>query len=262
MQKVINIYKPVGYTPYQIVQEFKKRFPEYTNSKIGYAGRLDPMAEGVLVLLVDHENKNKVQFEALDKKYEFEAVLGFATDSYDLLGKVMLNHDLSTDTVTPNEITSQLLSFKGAIKQTYPPFSSVRVKGKPLFHWAFHNKLDSVAIPSRNTVINDIQLISIQNIHIDRLKEEIEQRIALISGNFRQKEILNQWHIFFEAHKGKEFPFIKAKVHCSSGTYIRSLVHSLGIKLNTYATTFSIKRTTVGNFSEETSLHLFKESTK
>ena len=55
MKKVINLYKPVGLTPLQALNIFKKTNSPYKSKKISYPGRLDPMAEGVLILLVDDE---------------------------------------------------------------------------------------------------------------------------------------------------------------------------------------------------------------
>ena len=88
MNKIINIYKPISLTPLQVVEKFKEQFPEYAESKISYAGRLDPLAEGVLILLIDEENKNREKYQRLDKEYEFEVLFGVATDTYDLLGIV------------------------------------------------------------------------------------------------------------------------------------------------------------------------------
>ncbi len=88
MHKVLNIYKPIGTTPYQIVKKLKEERAEYAESTISYAGRLDPMAEGVLILLVDEENQNREKYQGLDKEYVFEVLFGLETDTYDLLGIV------------------------------------------------------------------------------------------------------------------------------------------------------------------------------
>ena len=60
--------------------------PVYKNKRMGYAGRLDPMAEGVLLILVDEENKKIGQYMGFDKEYTAEFVLGFSSDSNDVLG--------------------------------------------------------------------------------------------------------------------------------------------------------------------------------
>ena len=88
MDKVVNVYKPISPTPLQVVEKFREKHPEYAESKISYAGRLDPLAEGVLLLLIDKENKKREKYQKLDKEYEFEVLFGAATDTYDLLGIV------------------------------------------------------------------------------------------------------------------------------------------------------------------------------
>jgi len=88
MQKVLNLYKQTGVTPLQTIKQLQKRYPEYQDSKLGYAGRLDPMAEGVLLVLVDEENKKRRTYESLEKEYEFYMLFGVKTDTYDILGKM------------------------------------------------------------------------------------------------------------------------------------------------------------------------------
>ena len=83
---VVVVYKPQGWTPLAAVEEFKKSNPSYSDEKISYAGRLDPMAEGPLLLLVGNENKKRKEYEQLKKSYEAEIVLGISTDSFDALG--------------------------------------------------------------------------------------------------------------------------------------------------------------------------------
>ena len=61
MDKIINLYKPSGYTLHQTIENLRKNYPSLQNQKVSYAGRLDPMAEGVLVVLCGNENKNRSQ---------------------------------------------------------------------------------------------------------------------------------------------------------------------------------------------------------
>lgn len=255
--QVINVYKPIGKTPFQVVQQFKKIHPEFQNTKIGYAGRLDPMAEGVLILLIGDTNKEKKDFEGLEKKYEFESIFGFETDSYDLLGKVNLEKN-DYKTIKKKDILDTLDSFRGEITQSYPPFSSVRVNGKPLLYWAFHNKLNEITIPQKKVIINDITLNDLKTISSEDLYKNIIERVNSVMGNFRQQEILNQWRIFFETNTKKHFQCMKASLYCSSGTYVRSFVNEFAKKLHITATTASIKRLAVGDFTLKESVNLFK----
>src|SRR3712207_2873397 len=88
MNKILNIYKPVGFTPLEMITALLKEFPEYKDKKIGYAGRLDPLAHGVLLLMIGDATKQRKDYLGLDKMYEFEVLFGVETDTYDLLGFV------------------------------------------------------------------------------------------------------------------------------------------------------------------------------
>jgi len=138
MKPVINLYKPVSLTPLQALELFKKQASEYKKQKISYAGRLDPMAEGVLLLLVGEENKKMTQYMKLDKEYRAQILLGFSTDSYDILG---LAEQAKQEKINLKQLKKTIKSFKGTYKQTLPAYSSHRIKGKSLFNLARNNKL-------------------------------------------------------------------------------------------------------------------------
>jgi len=279
MRNVVPIYKPVGLTPYQSVLQYKKQFPEYADMTISYAGRLDPMAEGLLLLLVGDENKKRNEYEKLRKTYEFTILLGIETDTYDTLGivknpkhearmsKQALNDShfdspRSSSGEAGIQISNLLSSFIGKQIQSYPPYSSKAVKGKPLYWWARENRLDEIEIPSHEIEIYDLQLISSEEIKISRLDRDpewqrpsgqdlrfkIQENIKKVNGNFRQEEILKTWEDFFINTKHTEFPIFHCKITCSSGTYMRGIAHEIGQKIGSGAIALSIKRTKVGKF--------------
>ena len=68
--QVISIFKPLGLTSYQAIKLFKQKHPQYADEKISPAGRLDPMAEGILLLLLGEENKKRNEYEKLEKEYQ------------------------------------------------------------------------------------------------------------------------------------------------------------------------------------------------
>ena len=270
MRNAVPIYKPVGLTPYQSVLQYKKQFPEYADLTISYAGRLDPMAEGLLLLLVGDENKKRNEYEKLRKTYEFTILLGIETDTYDTLGIVKNpKHEAQMPKQALNasdfdiRISNLLSSFIGKQIQSYPPYSSKAVKGKSLYWWARENRLDEIKIPSHEIEIYDLQLMSTEEIRISRLDRDpewqrpsgqdlrfkIQENIKKVNGNFRQEEILKAWEDFFIKKKHTEFPIFHCKITCSSGTYIRGIVHEIGQKLDSGAIALSIKRTKVGEYN-------------
>jgi tRNA pseudouridine55 synthase len=84
--QVLKLYKKVGETPLECLERFRKNHPKFKNQKMTYAGRLDPLAEGELLVLVGESCKNKEKYLKLDKEYLVDILFGFETDSYDLLG--------------------------------------------------------------------------------------------------------------------------------------------------------------------------------
>lgn len=246
MNKVLNLYKPIGITPFQLIEKFKEKYPEYKNEKLGYAGRLDPMAEGVLLVLVGEENRKRKEYERLKKEYEFDVLFGIKTDSYDILGKVShFTHQYPYSHI--QFLTSKLI---GKHLQAYPPYSSPRVKGKPLFWWAREGKLSEIEIPKKQIEIYDLDLISNYELNIDQLSKIIFERVAKVKGTFRQKEIIEGWKKIFRQNPKSIFNVAKLSVSCSSGTYIRSIANDMeGIALN-------IKRIKVGEYAVEDSLNI------
>src|SRR3989338_4911372 len=92
MKGIIILNKKEGETPLAALEAFRRKNKEYANTKLTYAGRLDPMASGLLLLLAGEEIKNKEKYLNLDKEYEFEILFGFQTDTYDILGKITKTH--------------------------------------------------------------------------------------------------------------------------------------------------------------------------
>ena len=88
LPKSIISYKNLGETPLACLEKMRLEHGIGAEIPMTYAGRLDPMAEGVMILLVGEECKNKEQYLGLDKTYGFEVLVGFQTDTYDLLGLV------------------------------------------------------------------------------------------------------------------------------------------------------------------------------
>lgn len=256
MNQILNIYKPVGLTPLQLIQELRKKRTEYKDAKIGFAGRLDPLAHGVMLLMIGEETKNRNKYLNLDKEYEFEVLFGVSTDTYDVLG-ILENKNLKD---VPQDLKEKIIKFiksrLGKQKQTYPPYSSKEVNGKPLYQYAREGKLSEIKIPEKEIEIYSFDLLNITEVPIEKIKEKIFENINSVDGDFRQQEIIEKWKKFFNLNKNKSFTIAKFKINCSSGTYVRSLANELGKELGSSAIALSILRTKVGNFLLTDSIRL------
>ena len=246
MQNTILLYKPISITPLQLTHKFRQQYPEYEKVTLGYAGRLDPMADGLLLLLAGEENKKRKSYEDLSKEYACEVLFGIETDTYDILGKIINQTSISQHiSETVQEI---LQTFLGKQIQPYPPYSSQPVNGKPLYYWARKNKLDEITLPTKAIEIYDIALLSQKAISAKDLEKIIFERIQKVTGDFRQKEIVTVWKEFFEKNNHQTFTVFRFRIACSSGTYIRSFAHNLGRKLGSSAIALRITRTKIGNY--------------
>ncbi len=270
MAKIFNLNKPVGFTPLQAINRLQQLKPELINQKLTYAGRLDPLAEGVLLIILDPTEKLKAQYLNLDKTYQLTIVFGVSTDTYDFLGlpshpsrsnlegrlSKPITNRLSRHQPSRSNLEGLLPSYIGPQVQVYPPYSSKTVKGRPLFYYARTNQLNKIKIPTRKITINSINLISINRISAISLKKHILQSIKLVKGDFRQSQIKKTWQAFFNQNSINTFSTATLKISCSSGTYMRSLANNIGQKLNIPALALNIKRLKVGKFSLKDSIPL------
>ncbi len=242
--EVLNLYKEEGETPLERIERFKRTHSEYKDISMTYAGRLDPMAEGVLLVLAGNAVHEKEKYLGLKKEYEVEVLFGFETDTYDILGK--LTRFVQGQTLDKTAIHESLQGYIGKFTQEYPPFSSRTIDGEPLFVKARNGSLPE-EMPKREVEIHSLEMGEMRVIKAQDLLQNISERISKVKGDFRQQEILKMWQEGLQ-NSANEFQIVKIKIVCSSGTYMRSLAHSVGKKLGVPALAFSIKRVKVGDF--------------
>lgn len=256
----VTLIKEVGETPLEVLENFRDENSEYENLKFAYAGRLDPMAEGKLLVLVGDTCKERDKYLSLDKEYEFEILLGFKSDTKDILGIAQKN-DWHTTWVKKKWFNGELKKYIGKIDLEYPVYSSKTVKNKPLFLWALENRLSEIEIPKKKSEIYDLKIISKKRISVDFLRKEILRRISLpkrveeeskeLGRDFRRGEIIPKWKGLFDDVKGKNFLLLKIRATVSSGTYMRTLAEKISEEvLEDYGLAFSIKRTKIGKYKK------------
>ena len=128
---VLTVDKPQGWTSHDVCAFVRKRFGI---SKVGHAGTLDPIATGVLVLLLGRATKLSQELSSCDKDYYGTLELGVETDSHDRDGRVL--QKASWEGVTIEKIQGVLPAFVGEIEQTPPMVSAIRYKGVRLYQLA------------------------------------------------------------------------------------------------------------------------------
>jgi tRNA pseudouridine55 synthase len=247
VKNIIVLNKKEGETPLEALEKFRKKHKEYKDIKMTYAGRLDPMASGVLVVLAGGEVYNKEKYLKLNKEYDFEVLFGFSTDTYDILGKVtsFLKPDLTADGLA-EKIEKNLKYFKGKFTQQYPIYSSKKVLGKQLF--VYGREGFDVDLPEHRVYVKSLKFLKLRKINSKKLLSNIEKRINKVNGDFRQNDISKIWNKNLKQKQIGNLFIGSFKIKCGSGTYVRSIANSLGHKINIPALAFSIKRTKLGKW--------------
>ncbi len=253
---LIVVYKKLGETPLACLQRLKLKYPELANTPLSYAGRLDPLAEGVLLVLSGDFNNRREEFLGLDKSYIVEVLFGVSTDTGDVLGLpvIMLPH---TTVFKNSDIEQQLRAkFIGVHEFPYPSYSSKTVQGKALHEWAREGKLDEIDIPTTVTRIFDIEILDKKIISAAKITEKVSEKIALVQGDFRQEAIIASWNEFSEKNISNTYEILTIRVDTASGAYMRTLAEEIGEYFDTNALAFSIKRAKVGDFGIENCIDL------
>lgn len=173
MNGILIIKKEKEYTSHDVVAIVKKLLKE----KVGHTGTLDPLAQGVLPLLIGKGTLVSKYLINHDKIYEVELKLGQRTETLDAEGEVIEEQDVSQDILEKDKIEEVLKTFLGKQEQTPPIYSAIKVKGKKLYEYARQGK--EVEIPKRNIEIYNIELIN-----IDKCFKTISFRVECSKGTY------------------------------------------------------------------------------
>ena len=176
MDGIIVINKPIGCTSYNIVYRVKKIFKE----KVGHTGTLDPLATGVLPILIGKGTKLSNYLMEHDKEYIATLKLGKKTDTLDAEGEVIEEREVDDNIFNKDKIDEVLNKFIGKIEQIPPLYSAIKVNGKKLYEYARKGK--QVEIKPREIEIYQIELISILP-----EKQEIQYKVHCSKGTYIRK---------------------------------------------------------------------------
>lgn len=130
--------KPQGITSHDAVYLLRRKF---SMQRIGHGGTLDPMATGLLILLVGKATSSQSSFQGCSKKYSGTILFGAETDTWDAEGKVVA--EAPPPSLDEDSVKKAVEAFSGKIIQQVPPYSAVRMNGKPMYKLARRN----VAMP-------------------------------------------------------------------------------------------------------------------
>ena len=173
MDGIIVVKKEKGYTSHDLVSKVKKIVKE----KVGHTGTLDPLATGVLPLLIGKGTLCSKYLINHNKEYIAVLKLGVSTDTMDGEGKVLEEKDVDTSILEKSNVEKILSGFVGKQIQEPPIYSAIKVKGKKLYEYA--RKGESVEIPKREIEIYDMELRG-----INKIENEIEFKVKCSKGTY------------------------------------------------------------------------------
>jgi tRNA pseudouridine55 synthase len=151
MDGILVVNKPQGMTSHDVVDLIRRRFGL---KKVGHAGTLDPMATGVLVMLIGRYTKSSDSLMSGDKEYDATLTLGGRSDTGDAWGKIEPSG--KTALFSDADISKVFERFIGGIEQKPPMYSAVKFKGKKLYELA--RKGLSVEMKPRKVIIKSLDI--------------------------------------------------------------------------------------------------------
>ena len=222
------VYKPIGLTPYELTLKIKNKYPFI--KKIAYVYRLDPMAHGEILILINDSCKltNIYVKKNYKKIYEFTVLFGVKTDSLDIMGNIIEN---KIKNFNLNFIIEQKNNLVGEYFQEYPICSSktVKIKNKMVPLWKLKDSNINFKIPKKRIKVDYIKYINHKELNKLQLINLVISRLNLVtSKNFNIKNFITQWKNI----KNNKYFCIDFCSQVSSGTYIREISKQLGILCN------------------------------
>lgn len=194
---VLLINKTRGGTSHSIVAALRRIIKQ---KEIGHAGTLDPMAEGLILILLGYGTKLSDYLLMNDKRYRFMFRFGIVTDTLDKTGKIISQRKVQ---LQQKDIKQVLENSLGKLSLPVPLVSAVKIKGKKLYEYKRENQ--PVTPPLREMTFYNLE---IKNIHPSQ-----EDRHSCEGGN----------------------PSVEVELSCSKGSYIRSWVSFVGEEAGTGA---------------------------
>jgi tRNA pseudouridine55 synthase len=210
--RIIN--KPRGITSHDVVDAVRRITGE---RRVGHAGTLDPLAHGVLIVLVGKDaTRRQSEFMGLPKVYEGEITFGSTSATEDGEGPFTKSATFEQlQLLTAENVRAVLPQFIGTIQQRPPAHSAIKVGGQRLYAKARAGELDIADIPMRTVQVDSIELLN------------------------------------FIPYTPPFPPTARIRVHCQKGTYIRSLARDIGAAAGVGGYLSDLIRTAVGDFRIE-----------
>ncbi len=244
---VLVVDKPWRWTSADVIRKIKyaaiRHFGK-KNLKVGHAGTLDPLADGVLLVCIGAATKKAEEYQRHDKEYLCELVFGATTPSYDLEKEP--DAFFPTDGVTAERVAAALEGFQGEQMQVAPLFSAKNIDGVRAYELARRaykkrEKVDDGLLRASPVVISRLDLLD-----FGIFDGTLDGSVAGASSRIHVADV--------QALAGH--PAARLRIACSKGTYIRALARDIGETLGCGALISRLRRSASGDFTLREALTL------
>lgn len=206
-------------------------------SPFGFAGKLDPMAEGLMVYLQGSESKRVASYQHLSKTYRVSLIVGIESNTGDVLGHIKT----TKQRIPVGDLEAIVSTLPSLTTQEIPPFSGLKHQGKPLW---WHAKQGNQIHRVRSMRIYRARLIGQSQTNTSTLVEYASQTIPKVRGDFGQAEALASWYnLENEVHRTLDL-----EVSVSSGTYVRGISAWIATQLGQGVLVWKLQRVQVGPY--------------
>lgn len=198
---LLLVNKPRGVTSHDVVAIVRHRLGV---QRVGHAGTLDPLAEGLLIVLVGAATKHQRALQGHEKAYEAVLQLGTQTDTGDAAGKPVRAAPISA--FARDDVAQILEALRGPMTQTPPIYSAVKVQGRPAYWWA--RRQQSVVLAPRVVQVTATTLVACDHdtitfrvtcsagTYIRTLAEFIAERLGTVGHLVRLVRLrVGCWHV-------------------------------------------------------------------
>lgn len=257
--EVLVFDKPLTWTSFNLVKIIRNNLSRrlgVKRLKVGHAGTLDPLASGVMIICTGRATKQIDQLQAGTKEYIATMRLGCTTASFDAEHPVDATYP--TSHITREKVDETMKRFLGSIWQVPPVYSACKVEGRRAFDYVRQG--EEVELKAKELVIDEIELLDLHLPEQLILSPHAAEVVATVREGVQIKESMGRKQLLEDAEQvpikadvqpvdPMQCPYLKIRVVCSKGTYIRALARDIGEALGSGAYLIGLRRTRVGQYS-------------
>ena len=252
--QIILVDKPAGISSFGVVAKVRGYLKQQFGHKVkvGHTGTLDPFATGLLILLSGQMTKKSSEFLKLDKVYEATLKLGYISSTGDPEGEIV---EYATEK-SGNAVSKHLRGANSHFYNSHERVSGTEIPGRVRLTCCKNDDCEPSTL--RNSIPDFSVIESCLQGFVGKIKQTPPKFSAIKIHGQRAYKLARQNKDFDIPSRQVEiysidileynYPELTIRVHCSSGTYIRTLAEDIGKALGTGAYLTALRRTKIGSY--------------